>query len=159
MRSPLPGGACRRPITRGSIARSVYLDARQEAEKHKWIESKHAGRDLGQPAIEDWYRKFWGKYCRARRLEHLSGEQQWVEFAEQEFGRMYDLIMAGNSQLDELIARFEEGWENLHFMVWVHNEEKLRQEIDGIIELLEIININIARLEPRLHAGTSETRP
>lgn len=154
MRSPLPGAVCRRPIQRGLIAKSVYVDAYQEAEKHKWIESKHAGHDLGQPAIEDWYRRFWAKYCRARRLEHLTGEQQWVEFAEQEFGRMYDLIMAGNPQLDELIARIEQGWENLHFTVWVHKTQKSRQEIDGILGLLEIININIARLEPRLHGGS-----
>lgn len=127
--------------------KSVHVDARREAEKHKWIESERNGRDLGQQAIEDWYRKFWGRYCRARRLEHLSGEQLWVEFAEHEFGRMYELLMSGNVVLQELITRFEDGWENLRFTVWVQDTGKSRDEIDVIINLLEIINVNISRLD------------
>lgn len=159
MRSPLPGGACRRPIQRGLIPKSVYDDAHREAEKHKWIESKHAGCDLGQSAIEDWYRKFWKKYCRARRIEHLSGEQQWLEFDEREFGQMYEMIQAGNPQLDDLIHRIEDGWENLQFMLWMHQERKTREEIDGIIDLLEIININIARLDRNQHHAAGESQP
>lgn len=33
--------------------------ALDEAEKHKWIESQKAGRDLGEAAIMDWFRKNW----------------------------------------------------------------------------------------------------
>jgi hypothetical protein len=149
MRSSLPGGVCQAPIKHRLPPRSVYADARREAEKHKWLESERKGCDVGQQAIEDWYRQFWSKYCRARRLEHLAGEQQWVEFAEHEFGRMFQSILDGNVLLQDLIERFEDGWENLHFTVWVHDQRKSRQEIDEIIGLLEIININITRLDPR----------
>ena len=151
MRSSLPGAVCKAPIKHSSPPRSVYTDAHHEAEKHKWIESKKAGRDLGLQAIEDWYRQFWGRYCRARRLEHLSGEQQWVEFAEHEFGQMYQSIVDGNAVLSHLIERFEAGWENLQFTFWVQDAKKSREEINEILGLLEIININITRLEPRLH--------
>lgn len=149
MLSSLPGAVRKAPVKHGVVPKSVYDGAHLEAEKHKWIESKKAGRDLGQKAIEDWYRQFWARYCRARRLEHLAGEQQWVEFAEHEFGRMYQSIVDGNVLLEELIARFEDGWENLRFTVWVHDQRKSRQEIDEILDLLEIININITRLDPR----------
>ena len=151
MLSQFPGAVRKRPVTKSSIPRSVHVDARAEAEKHKWIVSEQLGRDAGHQAIEDWYRQFWNKYCRARRLEHLAGEQQWTEFKEEEFGRMYDLLMSGNAVLLELIARFEFGWENLDFITWVHEEEKSRTEIDGIIDLLAMININITRMDPREH--------
>lgn len=134
--------------------RSIHADARDEADKHKWIESERIGRDLGHQAIEEWYRRFWSKYCRARRLEHLIGVQQFIEFADHEFGRleeMYQMVMSGNEQLKDLIAKFENGWENLQFMTWVHKEHMNCDEIKEIILLLEIININLTRLEPRLH--------
>ena len=131
---------------------SVYDHARREAEKHKWLESEKQGCDVGPQAIEDWYRQFWGKYCRQRRLEHLAGRQQWAEFADHEFGQMYELLVSGNSLLQDLIDRFERGWENLQFAVWLHETKRSQEEVEYILSLLEIININIARLEPRLHA-------
>lgn len=156
MLSSFPGSVGSPPGQPPLIPRSVYLDACREAEIHKWIESKKAGRDLGEQAIEDWYRQFWGKYCRARRLEHLSGEQQWTEFKQEEFGQMYQLLVSGDVLLGELIERFEQGWENLHFMTWVHREQKTRDEIQEVIYLLEMININITRLEPRLQQPASK---
>lgn len=151
MLASFPGAVGKAPVNQSLPARSVYVDARREAEKHKWLESEKRGHDVGHQAIEDWYRQFWGRYCRARRLEHLSGEQQWTEFADHEFGRMFELLMSGDILLSELIQRFEQGWENLHFMTWVHEQKKSRDEINEVIYLLEMININITRLEPRLH--------
>lgn len=153
MRSSLPGAVGTAPVRQNLIPKSVREDARRQAEIHKWIESEKKGHDLGEKAIEDWYRKFWGKYCRARRLEHLVGEQQWVEFAEHEFGRMYQSILDGNEVLKDLIERFENGWENLDFMVWVHDERMSRQRIEEILGWLEIVNINITRLDPRQQQG------
>lgn len=145
-----PGILCDAPSDRASFARSLHDAAWREAQKHKWLESEKNGFDVGHQAIEDWYQQFWAKYCRSRRLEHLAGEQQWAEFAEHEFGRMYELLLSGDKVLEDLIDRFEQGWENLHFTEWCHKCEKSRDEINGILKLLEIININIARLEPRL---------
>ncbi len=146
-----PSAVCNPPNVDPSSLRSVYEDARREAEKHKWLESEKNGCDLGDQAIEDWYRQFWNKYCRVRRLEHLSGEQQWAEFASEEFGRMYELLLSGDELLEDLIVRFEHGWENLRFTNWVHECEMSRPKIERILELLEIININIARLDRRQH--------
>ena len=143
-----PTATCEEPI-------SVYDQAREEAEKHKWLESEKHGCDQGPEAIEDWYRQFWGRYCRTRRLEHLAGKRQWAEFADHEFGQMYELLQSGNKLLHELIHRFEQGWENLQFAVWLHESDKPREQIEHILGLLEIFNINIARLEPRLHAESA----
>jgi hypothetical protein len=33
-----------------------------EAEKHKWIESQKAQRDLGDDAIRDWFLKYWNSW-------------------------------------------------------------------------------------------------
>jgi hypothetical protein len=150
VRSPFPGAVGTTISGYPLPPKSVYADARCEAEKHKWIESERLGRDLGQKAIEDWYCNFWGRFCRACRLEHLFGAQKWVEFAEDEFGRIRPFLTPGPSPLYQLIERFEQGWENLHFMLWVHESCQSRDEIERIIDLLAIMDINIARLEPRL---------
>lgn len=51
-----------------------------EIEKHKWIESEHAGRDLGETAILDWiikyaasYRAWWDSIHGDIDGEHCSG--------------------------------------------------------------------------------------
>ena len=135
-----------------SIPKSIHDEAQAEADKYKWLESEKQGYDLGPQAIEDWYQQFWAKYCRTRRLEHIAGEQHWKEFADHEFGQMYEKIVAGNEVLEELIKKIEAGKENLDLLIDMHNSNKTREEIEEILELLEIININIARLEPRLNA-------
>ena len=53
---------------------SVYRESRDEAERHKWIESQHAGRDLGEVAIRQWVQQHWNGFLRARWLEHLEGK-------------------------------------------------------------------------------------
>ena len=147
-----PTAVCQPPADETEQACSVYEHARREAEKHKWLESEKSGRDLGDQAIEDWYRQFWHDYCRSRRLEHLAGEQQWAEFASDEFGRMYELLVSGDELLEDLLARFGRGWENLCFAKWMHECNMPRPKIERILELLEIININLTRLDRRQHA-------
>lgn len=146
-----PTAVCECQADQSPAAQSVYEAARREAEIYKWLESEKRGHDVGEKAIEDWYRRFWNKYCRSRRVEHLAGEQQWVEFAVHEFGCMYAMLTAGDRVLEDLIDRFERGWENLDFAEWVHDEQKSRGQIEEIIYLLEMININIARLDRRQH--------
>ena len=128
---------------KSSNPKSVYDEAQAEADKYKWIESEKQGYDLGSQAIEAWYRQFWANYCRARRLEHISGKQNWIEFADHEFGRMHEMILAGNELLMQMIGKFEQGRENLDLVLWMHETKKTREEIEKILELLEIININI----------------
>ena len=148
MRSPLPGGVCHPSKKNSSPPKSVYDSAQDEADRHKWIESQKRGCDLGRRALEDWYQRFWHNYCRAKRLEHLTGHQQWAEFADHEFGQMYQHLVSGNHLLARMLEKIEGGSENLDIILWAQDEQ-LR--MDDVLPLLEMVNINIARLEPRLH--------
>lgn len=40
----------------------IYLEQKRQIEKHKWIESEKAGRDLKDEAIEDWINRFASKF-------------------------------------------------------------------------------------------------
>ena len=83
---------------------SIYDDALREAQRHKWIESQKQGRDLGEQAIRDWFRKHWRSYCRHRRVEHLRGRQRWAEFDDDAFGRVNALILRNPSAFNFLDA-------------------------------------------------------
>ena len=147
LRSPLPGGVCHSSKRNPSPPQSVYDSAQDEADRHKWIESQKRGCDLGRQAQEDWYQRFWHNYCRAKRLEHLTGHQQWVEFADHEFGQMYQHVVSGNQLLTRILEKIEAGAENLDIICWGHDEQLPMAEL---LTMLEMVNINIARLEPRL---------
>lgn len=125
--------------------RSVYSEALAEAEKHKWIESQKHGRDLGDVALKDWFRKHWLPYCRCKRLEHVEGQQRWQEFAAHEFGQVYELILDGDLLLDRILDRMEHGFDNLEIINWAFD---WNLPMRRVLELLEMIDINRARLEP-----------
>ena len=59
-------------IVRPSIRYSVHERGEVEAQRHKWIESEKAGRDLGNWAILCWVRDHWNGFLRERWLEHHS---------------------------------------------------------------------------------------
>jgi hypothetical protein len=130
---------CGGPVT------SVYDAAWEEAHRHKWIESQKHGRDLGDAALKDWFRKFFLPFCRQRRLEHVEGSRPWLEFAEQEFGQVYELILQGDLLLDRILDRMEHGFDNLEIINWAL---AWGLQMGRVLELLEMIDINRARLEP-----------
>ncbi len=117
----------------------------QEAERHKWIESQKHGRDLGDPAIQDWYRRHWHGYCRCKRIEHVLGRRCWREFEEDAFGQLYALIVTGDLLLDRVLDRVDFGDENLDLILWAI---EWGLPVRRVVMLLELININRARLEP-----------
>ena len=43
----------------------------KEIEKHKWIESKKAGRDLGRQAVYDWINRYASEWRRWRNEQKL----------------------------------------------------------------------------------------
>ena len=90
---------CSQAVLAGRTA-SIHDEARREAQRHKWIESQKHGRDLGDQAIRDWYRKYWRAYCRHRRIEHLRGRKRWAEFDDEPFGKIDALIASGDSLVD-----------------------------------------------------------
>src|SRR5436305_12868055 len=68
------------------IRRSGHEHGVAEAQRHKWIVSEQAGRDLGAAAIRGWVREHWNGFLRARWLEHLQGRTFWIELDHDDFG-------------------------------------------------------------------------
>ena len=48
-----------------SVIREFIHYQVNEMEKHKWLESEKAGRDLGQKALLDWVDKHYAKFSQA----------------------------------------------------------------------------------------------
>src|SRR5437868_14971236 len=90
---------------------SVYDEGVQEAERHKWIESQKAGRDLGEWAIRCWVREHWNGFLRARWLEHLQGSKFWIELDQNDFGLLREKFR-DCPLINEIVARLICGQEN-----------------------------------------------
>ncbi|HET6424547.1 MAG TPA: hypothetical protein VFG20_12740 [Planctomycetaceae bacterium] len=139
-------GYLQRVISCGGLPTlSVRQEGWQEALRHKWIESQKTGYDLGDTALKDWFRKHWLPFCRVKRLEHVEGQQRWEEFAEKEFAQVFELILDGDLLLDRILDRMEDGSENLEIINWALD---WAVSMPRVLELLEMIDINRARLEP-----------
>lgn len=124
---------------------SLYEEARREAQRHKWIESEHHGRDLGDLAIRDWYHRHWLRYCRRKRIEHILGTMCWLEFGDDTFGCIYSLIVTGDLLADRILDRIDAGYENLCILNWAI---EWGLAVDRVIDILTQIDVNRARLEP-----------
>jgi hypothetical protein len=59
---------CTVDLTSKPQLREFLENERNEIERHKWIESEKAGRDLGYDAIMDWIRK----YAKLYREEYIN---------------------------------------------------------------------------------------
>jgi len=128
------------------VTLSLHNEALAEALKYKWIESQKQGRDLGEAALKAWFRKHWLPFCRECRLEHIEGMCRWVEFAEHEFGQVYQLLLNGDLLLDRILDRMEFfGFDNLEVINWGLD---WGLPMPRVLQLLELIDINRARLEP-----------
>src|SRR5947209_7185939 len=92
-------------------AGSIYDEALREAHRHKWIESQKHGRDLGDQALHDWFRKHWRSYCRHRRMEHLRGRRRWAEFDDEPSDQIDSLITADDCLVDRVLDRVYAGYE------------------------------------------------
>jgi hypothetical protein len=142
--------ACSPPTTadviRPSIRLSVHDDSIVEAERHKWIESEKAGRDLGEWAIRSWVRQHWNGYLRARWLEHLEGRTFWIELDHDDFG-LLKREFQDSPLIGPIVERLKAGWENLGILVWVHEKNLAREEV---LEILETLDINSRRIECQL---------
>lgn len=126
---------------------SLHDEAAEEARRHKWIESQKTGRDLGDHALRDWYRRHWLCYCRFRRLEHLRGTRCWREFAQREFGHLYSLIITGDLLVERILDRVYDGYENLEILTWAID---WGLPLDRVVNILTQIDVNQARMDPRI---------
>jgi hypothetical protein len=129
--------------------RSVYVDGRVEALRHKWIQSERAQRDLGQAAIQEWIQQHWLRYLRARWLEHIQGRRFWVEFDPQSFA-VLQRQFPDPLLLDRILDRLEAGQENLDIIQWSLD---WRMPMDRVLEILEALDVNSCRMSCHFNEG------
>ena len=115
----------------------------REAEKHKWIESEKAGRDLGDAAIFDWSRKHFRRWCRDRWIEHLSGDRYWIELDKADFGLLQREFHPNFPLVQAIVQRIRSGGENLDILTWVM---ECGENLFDALEILYLLDINSRRL-------------
>ena len=129
----------------GQVA-SIYVEAPLEADRHKWIESQKKGSDQGSLAISDWYANHWYYFCIGKKIEHLLGNQCWQEFSDTRFGFLKSLDLENDLLADRILDRiFWLRMENLDIIIWAR---EWNLPLERVIDILESIDINSARLEP-----------
>ena len=122
------------------------MEGEREAERHKWIESEKAGRDLGEHALRQWVRDHWWDYLRARWIEHLEGRRFWVELDRNDFGLLQRQFCANRLLLERILDRIKAGWENLDIISWAVD---WGVDMAAVLEILETLDINSRRLAHR----------
>ncbi|QDU64087.1 hypothetical protein Pan216_49760 [Planctomycetes bacterium Pan216] len=125
---------------------SVYVDGKEEALRHKWIESERAQRDLGDTAIRQWIRDHWNNYLRARWVEHIQGVRFWKELDRGDFGLLQREFHDDQVLLDRILDRLKMGRENLDIINWAIS---WKLPMDRVISVLEALDINSRRLVAR----------
>src|SRR3954447_3604198 len=94
--------------SRSIVRLSVHEIGRVEAERHKWIESEKAGRDLGEWAIRCWIREHWNGFLRERWLEHLQGRNFWIELDHDDFG-LLQRAFQDSELIEAIVGRLKAG--------------------------------------------------
>ncbi len=137
---------------RASIRMSVHDRGAVEAQRHKWIESEKAGRDLGEWAIRGWVRHHWNGFLREKWLEHLEGRTFWIELDHDDFG-LLQRAFQDSELIGEILWRLKSGQENLDILNWAIDEGL---EMPEVLEILETLDINSRRIECLLEARLSQ---
>jgi hypothetical protein len=126
---------------------SVFKHSYQEAQRHKWIESQRAGRDLGDEALHAWVKLHWNGFLRARWLEHLEGKMFWQELDRGDFALFqWRFDDQQRPLLNQIVDRLKAAKENLDLILWARENGIPMHEV---IDILFIIDINSRRLEHR----------
>lgn len=128
---------------RPNLRLSVHDWGAVEAQRHKWIESEKAGRDLGEWAIRCWIREHWNGFLRERWLEHLQGRTFWIELDHNDFG-LLQRAFQDSPLIDEILRQLKAGKENLDILNWALD---LNEPMDEVLEILEALDINSRRIE------------
>ncbi len=144
----------------GSVSTAIRPNARMsvhdrgavEAQRHKWIESEKAGRDLGEWAIRCWVRQHWNGFLREKWLEHLEGRTFWIELDHDDFG-LLERAFRDSILIGEIVWRLKAGQENLDILNWAIDD---RLDIDEVFEILETLDVNSRRIECLLEARLAQ---
>lgn len=136
----MSAGVCEQPPM------SVYQYCRKHMLDHKWIESQKAGYDKGEEAINDWVRRHWTGFLRARWVEHLQGKQRWAELSMCDFGLLQRRFQDRQQLLDAILDQLVKGKENLDVLDWAYSTQKA---IEPVVEILIALDVNSSRLQHR----------
>jgi len=131
---------------------SVHHYGEQEAQRHKWIESEKAGRDLGEGAIRNWVSEHWNGFLRARWLEHLYGRAYWIELDHGDFG-LLEHRFQGSLLFEQILGMLKAGQENLNVLNWAIDNSL---PILEVLDILETLDINSRRIECRFTSRLSQ---
>lgn len=137
----------------GVTALNLFEEASKEAYRHKWIESEKSGHDLGDAAIEDWYRHFWNKFVRERWIQHIRGDIYWPELDNNDFALLQNELTDCKPQVDKIIEILEEGGENLDIVQWAIDSN---EDMDCIMRVLSRLDLNSHRLMSQLDQSGKE---
>ena len=143
----------RRNIPDGVTVKSIFEEATSEAYRHKWIESEKAGYDIGDGAIEDWYRRFWHSFVRERWIQHIRGEVFWRELDNDDFGILNNEFADCGEQVDAITGMLEKGGENLDIVQWA---VETGQDMKVVLHILGRLDLNAHRLASKLDSTGSE---
>ncbi len=121
---------------------SLFREALREAERHKYLESEKARRDLGHAAIDDWHRRHWTIWLRHRWLEHLLGTRCWEEFETRRLGRLRALFPGQEALLGEITGLVRRGAENADILWWAARQ---RRDLPVVIAILTEVRVNEIR--------------
>ncbi len=133
----------------GTDVPSLLPVAWDEIQRHKWIESEKARRDVGHAAVTDWLRRFWWRFCRWRRIEHVEGVRRWYEFSHDDFAKILRPILEDDRLTLVIIELMKTDkrrvMSDLEVIEWAHEAEV---SMERVLEILSDIHINVARLDP-----------
>ena len=152
MDSPSDAMVCDAPADQrwlGTEVPSLLPAAWDEIQRHKWIESEKARRDMGHQAVEDWLKHFWWRFCRWRRIEHIEGVHRWFEFSHEDFAKVLRPILE-DDRLTMVIVELMKAdrrrvMNDLEIIEWARDAQV---PMERVIEILGDIHINVARLDP-----------
>lgn len=139
---------------RPSIRLSVHRIGEEEAQRHKWIESEKAGRDLGESAIRCWVREHWNGFLRERWLEHLQGRNFWIELDHNDFG-LLQRAFHDSLLIEDILEMLKSGLENLNVLNWAIDNHLPMEEV---LEILEMLDINSRRIECQFGTRLSQAQ-
>jgi CheY-like chemotaxis protein len=134
----------------------LFEEATREADRHKWIESEKAGRDLGEHAIRDWHKNYWRSWCRERWIEHLHGDRFWVELDRDDYGLLQRKFHNNVDVVEAVLDRIKEGGENLDIIQWASEND---YDTETVLEILKSLDINSRRLAPPTEYVDDEPLP
>jgi hypothetical protein len=129
----------------GVVVYSLTAHALQAMERHKWIESKQAGRDLGVAVLHDWLDRYWIGWVRSKLVEHFFGIRCWGAFSERDFGLLIRSTIEHNvtdAIIRETCLILGNGGENLDVIDWAISNAA---DLNAVLWLLDRIDINARR--------------